>query len=138
VVIDREWQTGDKVRLSLAMPIERMIANPNIREDAGCVAIQRGPIVYCLEEVDNRAGLAHVTLPRASELHYVFDESLFGGVGTISGEALRQDTSQWGDGLYQPASVQQVVQTPFNFRAIPYSFWANREPGEMRVWIRES
>ncbi len=137
LIIDREWKSGDTVTLSLAMPIERMIANPNIREDAGCVALQRGPIVYCLEEADNGPRLAHVTLSRDAEMTYAVDDNLFGGVGTITGEALRLDASQWNGGLYQPESTQAVERTPFMLKAIPYYLWANREPGEMRVWIRE-
>lgn len=138
VIIEREWKTGDSVKLSLAMPVERILANPRVREDAGCIALQRGPIVYCLEEADNGAGLANVTLPRDVPLRYDFDSNLFGGVGTISGEALRIDPATWGSELYQPASTQQVVRTPFEFKAIPYCFWSNRQPGEMRVWIREA
>jgi DUF1680 family protein len=138
VIIDREWKTGDSVKLSLAVPVERILAHPHVRDNAGCIALQRGPVVYCLEEADNGAGLANVTLPRDARLRYVFDGNLFGGVGTISGKALRIDPTTWGSALYQPVSIQQVVRTPFEFKAIPYCFWANRQPGEMRVWIREA
>ncbi len=137
-VIARAWQTGDSITLTFAMPIERMVANPNIRQDAHCVALQRGPVVYCLEEVDNGAALANVSLPRAGQLIYEFDADLFGGIGTISGDALRIDEAKWRGDLYQPESMQELTQTPFMFKAIPYGFWANRSPGEMRVWIHES
>ncbi len=137
-VIEREWQTGDSITLTLEMPIERMIANPHVRQDAHCVALQRGPVVYCVEEVDNGAELANIALPRDAPLRYEFDAGLFGGVGTIRGDALRIDETQWGNDLYQPESIQDIVQTPFALKAIPYCFWANRAPGEMRVWIHES
>ena len=137
-VIQRDWQSGDVVKLSLAMPIERMVSHPHIRQDAGCVALQRGPIVYCLEEVDNGAALSSVTLANAAQLTYAFDSELFGGVGTITGEAQRLDPTKWTDQPYQPASFQAAAQTTFTFKAIPYCFWANRQPGEMRVWLQKA
>jgi DUF1680 family protein len=138
VVIKREWKNGDELHLSLAMPIERIAAHPNVRQDVGCIALQRGPIVYCLEEADNGVGLAHLTIPRGSQLSYEYDERLFGGVSTIRGEALRTEPNNWGSELYEPQSNIDFVQRPLSFKAIPYCFWANRQLGEMRVWIRES
>ncbi len=135
VILEREWQSGDQVTLSLAMPVERLAAHPQIRDDAGRVALQRGPIIYCLEEADNGAALANVTLPRDTRLSYTFDSRLFGGVGTIRGDALRFEPEPWGSALYQPEAFQERARTPFEFKAIPYCFWANRQPGEMRVWL---
>jgi DUF1680 family protein len=120
------------------MPVERIAPHPDIRQDAGCIALQRGPVVYCLEEVDNGPALANVVIPRDARLTAEFDPSLFGGVGVIKGEALRVQPATWPGGLYQPESALEYVQSPVQFKAIPYCFWANREPGEMRVWIRES
>ena len=137
-IIEREWQAGDTVTLELAMLIERMTANPRIREDAGRVALQRGPVVYCLEEVDNGTELASITLPRDARLSYTLDRQLFGGVGTIRGAALCSDPANWGSELYRQKVANSDPQLPFILTAIPYCFWANRQPGEMRVWIRES
>lgn len=137
-VLKRAWQNGDEITLSLAMPIERIVAHPNIRHDVGHVAIQRGPIVYCLEEADNGAGLSYIALPRSAPLTYDHDEHLFGGVGTISGEALRIEPVNWNAELYEPQSNVEFAHKPFTFKAIPYCFWANRQLGEMCVWIRES
>jgi DUF1680 family protein len=136
--IDREWQSGDTVTLSLAMPIMRMVSHPHIRQDSGRVALQRGPIVYCVEEVDNGAALASITLPSDSPLTYEFDSTLFGGVGTITGQALRIDPAQWHGDPYQPEISQPVAPISFTLKAIPYCFWANRGPGEMRVWLHKS
>ena len=58
--IERTWQSGDQVELTLPMPVERIEAHPSVRQDAGRVALQRGPVVYCLEEVDNGPYLADV------------------------------------------------------------------------------
>jgi uncharacterized protein len=136
--LSRSWETGDTVTLSLAMPVERVMPHPNIRHDAGHVALQRGPVIYCLEEVDNGSQLANVTIPADSKLSASFDPELFGGVGVITGEAVRVEPVTWKGGLYQPQSQLQTTRTSFEFKAIPYCFWANREPGEMRVWVREA
>jgi uncharacterized protein len=138
VRISRDWSNGDQVSLSLSMPVERMLAHPQVRQDAGNIALQRGPLVYCLEEVDNGAGLANVVIPPDAELRAEYDDALFGAVRVIRGEALRIEPAQWDGGLYQPESAVKLAQKPFTFKAIPYAFWANRQPGEMRVWIRES
>lgn len=138
VHITRDWQSNNTVTLSLAMPVERIAPHPEIRQDAGCIALQRGPVVYCLEEVDNGARLANVVIPRASELIPSVDPTLFGGVGVITGKGLRVEPDRWPGGLYQPQSVISEARSEFTFKAIPYCFWANRQPGEMRVWIRES
>ena len=135
--IRREWANGDTMRLSLDMPVERIAPHPLIRQNAGCIALQRGPVVYCIEGVDNGEQLANLTLPRESTLHVVHDDSLFGGVPVIIGEALRVEPAHWHNGLYQPQTTLEYVKTPVALKAIPYSLWANREPGEMRVWIRE-
>ncbi|MFN8376448.1 MAG: glycoside hydrolase family 127 protein [Anaerolineae bacterium] len=137
VHLKRTWNSGDEITLSLAMPVERMMSHPDVRQDAGHVALQRGPVVYCLEEVDNGPRLANIALPSGSRLNASVDAQLFGGVGVITGDALRVEPAQWSHGLYQPQAVTPPVAAPMTFKAIPYAFWANREPGEMRVWIRE-
>jgi DUF1680 family protein len=131
--LDREWKAGDEVTLSLPMPVERIRAHPRVTQDAGCVAIQRGPLVYCLEEADNGAHLGAVRLPKDSALRSMFDSRLLGGVVAIEGEGERVRAAN--DDLY---STAEPTVEPFRIRAIPYAFWANRGEGEMRVWIRES
>jgi DUF1680 family protein len=135
--IKRVWNKGDSIRLSLAMPVDRIAPHPMIRQDAGCVALQRGPVVYCIEGVDNGEQLANIVLPRDSQLSITEDWQLFGGIPVITGEALRLEPANWSSGLYQPQAVLDYVNKPVLLKAIPYSLWANREPGEMLVWIRE-
>jgi DUF1680 family protein len=132
--IEREWQSGDEVELMLPMPVERIEAHPAVRQNSGCVALQRGPIVYCLEQVDNPVPLHRIVLPRDAELTAHFDNGLLGGITVITGEALVVDDSDWDDILYraEPSKLK-----PFDMTAIPYYAWDHREPGEMRVWIRE-
>jgi DUF1680 family protein len=71
VVLDRQWQNGDCVTLVLDMPVERMAPHPDIRHNAGQMALQRGPVVYCLEEVDNGAKLANVIIPQNGPLRQI-------------------------------------------------------------------
>ena len=135
--VEREWNTGDVVVLTLAMPVERIVSHPKVRQNAGRIALQRGPVVYCLEEVDNGPELANVVLPQGAALAASHDPDLFGGVTVITGEAVRLAPERWPGGLYQPQATQTIVASTFTFKAIPYCFWANRQPGEMRVWMRE-
>lgn len=135
-VLARQWAAGDSVVLHLTMPVERIAPHPQIREDAGQIALQRGPLVYCLEQVDNGGQLANVVIPDQSALHAEPASQLFGGIPVIAGEAVRIEPAEWNNDLYQPKSQVQYKHTSFQFRAIPYFLWANREPGEMRVWIR--
>jgi uncharacterized protein len=137
VRLNRRWAPGDEIQFSLAMPVERMAAHPEIRQDAGCIALQRGPVVYCLEEADNGPRLANVVIPQNARLTAEFDPALFGGTSVITGDAVRKEPVNWTGGIYQPESALQMTETPLAFKAIPYCFWANRQPGEMRVWMRE-
>lgn len=137
VVLSRTWNSGDAVTLSLDMPVERIAAHPLIRQNAGHVALQRGPLVYCIEEVDNVARLANVVLPHDAPLQATFDPELLGGATVITGEAVRIEPADWGAEMYQPQAVTRFTRMPLTMKAIPYFLWANRKEGEMRVWIRE-
>jgi uncharacterized protein len=136
IVLSRKWSEGDNVELTLSMPVERIASHPEVRQAAGQIALQRGPIIYCLEQVDNGARLANVVIPDSVVLESSFDENLFNGVTVIMGDALRVELAKESVELYRHRSQEEVKHTPFTFRAIPYYLWANREPGEMRVWIR--
>ncbi len=131
--VSRTWANGDRVELSLAMPIERVVAHPSVAEDAGKVALQRGPLVYCLEQCDNAAPVRSLLLPDRARLAARFDNKLFGGTVVIEGQGLAPTQGGWKGKLYQPASALSL--RPARFRAIPYSLWDNREPGAMTVWL---
>ena len=110
-VISRKWNDGDVIGLSMEMPVKMVAADERVKADEGKRAVQRGPLVYCLEEVDNQE-YDNVFLSSSSTLTPAFDTDLLGGVVRIEGET---------DG--QP------------FRLIPYYSWDNREAGRMKVWI---
>ena len=107
----------------------------DVRQDVGRVALRRGPLVYCLEGVDNAVDLNRIMLPRETMLAARFVPDLLEGVVVLEGTALADEATGWGDELYrlQPASA-----VPVAVRAVPYFAWDNRAPGEMLVWVRET
>jgi DUF1680 family protein len=133
--IERTWQDGDQIELELAMPVEVIQANPKVRENAGKVALKRGPLVFCLEEIDNGSNLSAIVLPQNPKLTATFDQHLLGGIVVIQGEAFRIDESSWDNVLYQPVEMKLK---PVAIKAIPYHVWGNRTPGEMLIWMQSS
>ena len=106
---------GDAVEFDMDMPVRRVYADARVREDAGRVAVMRGPVVYCAEEADN-PGIpteylhADLALSRSAELEAVYEPQLLGGVTTVRAAGIK---------------------------LIPYYAWDNRESGGMAVWLRE-
>jgi DUF1680 family protein len=111
-VLNREWKAGDQITLSLDMPVEVVAADPRVAANAGKRAIRRGPLVYCVEEADNRDGFDRIALSPETTYQASFQPSLLGGVTTVT--ATGDDRS---------------------FTLIPYYAWDNREAGEMKVWM---
>ena len=109
----RMWQAGDVIELDLPMPIERIQANPNVQADVGRVAIQRGPIVYCIEAVDNGGSTKDIVLAREPNLTAQYRSDLLGGVTVIDG----------------------VANGGRRVMAVPYYAWDHRKSGEMVVWL---
>ncbi|MCH5353157.1 MAG: glycoside hydrolase family 127 protein [Acutalibacter sp.] len=133
VLLTREWQPGDEISLSLPMRAKRIWANRHVREDAGKVAVQRGPIVYCLEEADNGPELHRILLPRDSFFTEKFQQSLLGGVMTLRCTAKVENGEP--EALYttRPPEAKETKELLW----IPYYAWANRGEGEMTVWVRD-
>ena len=121
--IRREWKKGDVIELSLPMPVDRVYAHWKVKADEGRVALQRGPIVYCLEGVDNGKGLAHVYLPLGVPIATEEKADLLGGVTVLKTKGLQRQAE--GD------------PTPVDLVAIPYYAWDHRAAGPMEVWIPE-
>jgi DUF1680 family protein len=107
----RQWKAGDRVELSLPMSIQREKADPRVKADVGRVALQRGPVVYCAEAVDNGGKVSQLRAKPDTKYTAEFRPAMLGGVNVIKGD----------DGLL----------------AIPYYAWDHREPGEMAVWLPE-
>ena len=135
--INRLWKKGDKVHLSLLMPIERIISHPLVMENNDRVALKRGPIVYCLEKTDNPGfDVWSIVLSDDTYLSAEWKPNLLGGVIVIRGEALAVNTEKFGEKLYLPKTDVKCETRRVKFTAIPYYAWANRERGPMTVWIR--
>ena len=132
-LINRYWKAGDVIECSFDMPVELIEANPQVRQDSGKVAIQRGPLVFCLEEADNGKNLASIKLDSTSGFEASFDPDFLGGAVVITGNAVRTDDSGWEQLLYRPLVRSE---RSLKFRAIPYYLWANRGLGEMQIWTR--
>jgi DUF1680 family protein len=135
--LQRKWRRGDVIRLSFPMPVQRLKAHPKVEADKGRVALQRGPLVYCLEAVDNDGHLRNLVIPPEAQLSAQYRRDVLGGVTVIQGPALAVNRVEWHDRLYMPsANVPGVTNT--RFTAIPYFANANRQPGEMMVWLAET
>jgi len=118
-VIRRAWHPGDTVELGLPMPVRRVLAHPRVQDCAGRVALERGPIVYCAEAVDNDGRVGDIVLPDSSALIPEWRADLLGGVTVLRARACRSTSPQ----------------TAVEFMAIPYYAWCHRDPGEMLVWL---
>ncbi len=133
--ISRSWKKGDQVELDLEMPIERIESHPTVRHNCGMIALKRGPLVYCIEEVDNGADIADLRLPRKSRFSLVPKKILDEKVPFVTATGYRREKKGWTGKLYEP------IQTPLHevrIKAVPYFLWNNRGNGEMRVWITDS
>lgn len=133
VSVERAWKPGDEVALDLAMPVCVLRANDNVAADAGCIALQRGPLVYALESVDNGPALHRLSIPAKQDFKLVPAKGLPKGTVAIAGTAF--ETTRPGDALYSTAATRTRRR---RFVAIPYALWQNRGPAEMQVWTREA
>jgi uncharacterized protein len=135
--LTREWHPGDTIEYSMEMPIQVIWAHPAVRDLQGRVALERGPIVYCLEGVDhmgvplNRIAIDphHVT----NEFRVEHDENLLGGISLLRGKGTIVDESGWENVLYRN---QGPASKSIDITAIPYYAWENRAAGEMRIWLQ--
>ena len=124
-VIRRRWQKGDQIELYLPMPVRRVLANEKVQADRGLVAVERGPIVYCAEQVDNGINVFSIKLPDSAELTAKHRAQLLGGVTILRASALAEKKD--GDKV----SDKEMLLT-----LIPYYAWAHRGPGTMTVWLK--
>jgi len=124
--VEREWKTGDQLELTLPMPIRRVVANEKVKADQGRIAIQRGPVVYCVEGVDNDGCASDIVLDDNAPLKAEFRKDLLGGCMVITSKAiaLRRTGND---------TVERLAQ---EFVAIPYALWSNRsDASKMAVWL---
>jgi uncharacterized protein len=135
VRLRRDWRAGDRVVLELDMAPRVVYAHPRIDAIRGCAAIERGPLVYCVEAADAPRGarVDDLRLDPRGALRAVWRGDLLGGVMVVAaaGEHHPVHDDAWPYG----ASPNGSVGRPVELTAVPYSHWGNRGPGGMRVWI---
>ncbi len=140
--IERRWQAGDTVRLAFDMTPQLIVANPRVREDLGRLAVERGPLVYCLEQPD-QLGLDSIfdaSLPvgadPSKEFKAEFLPDKLGGIVVLRHAGLATAKPLSDQALYQTlAAVQRPSTREVELTFIPYYAWANRGPANMQVWI---
>ena len=151
--IRRAWKKGDRVEVVLPMDERRVAAHPAVKDDAGFVAVERGPLVYCAEAPDNGGRALSLVLPESVALRPETRSGLLGGIVVLKGEALVADPSAVtrvreaagkdaaadDEEEAPPASRRRLAPgaalNPHPLVLIPYYAWAHRGPGEMTVWI---
>ncbi len=123
--IERQWARGDNIELSLPMPIRRVLAHAEVEADRGKVALQRGPIVFCLEGHDNDGKVTNMVIPDDAKLKAQYQPELLNGVMVLTGTAQMAKRTLAGD----------IIATgKRTFTAIPYYAWAHRGRAQMTVW----
>lgn len=122
--LTREWKAGDVVELDLPMPVRRMVAHSEVKADVGRVALQRGPLVYCFEAVDNGPALRSVYVPADAAFAADHRADLLGGVTVLCGKGMVRGMEG------EPAKSIDLT-------AIPYYAWDHRAAGAMTVWPAE-
>ena len=118
-VLNRKWKIGDKVKIELPMNVRMIAGNPKLEAAAGKVVMMRGPVVYCIEEVDNKTyfgGQEKIDLLPQS-LKAETRKDMLNGLVILKGQAVTQQNRK------------------VDITAIPYYAWCNREQGQMRVWL---
>ncbi len=158
-MIERKWGRGDRVEIVLPMEPRFIVAREEVEADKGRVALGYGPMVFCLEEADNGPVRELTVNPSVTPL-FAFEQSLLGGVGTLTFPAATPLTDPAATPLTDP--TDPAAATPVNrevsahtipaagspaattgdthgkmeVKAVPYYSWANRGRGEMTVWIK--
>lgn len=133
--LNREWQEGDSITLTLPMPVRRVYGNSLLRHVAGKVAVQRGPLVYCLEEADNGAELHNLWLPKESEFSLIEGKGIFAHKVLIQADGLRMTSEKADQQALYHYDKSPVKAEPKKLTFIPWFSWANRGEGEMRIWV---
>ena len=126
-VIKRTWKKGDVVAVNLPMETKRVVANENIKDDIGKVALQRGPILYCAEWVDNMGKVSNLIIPANTSFTSEYKADLLHGITILKATVP----------VFVVTNNDNIKTQAQTFTAIPYYSWANRGKGEMRVWFPE-
>jgi len=127
-ILNRKWKKNDMIEVRLPMEVKKVVANNNVKSDVGRVALQRGPIMYCAEWVDNNGKAANIVMPVNTQLQASFNPDLLNGIEVLKATVPAVVIEDNGE------AIKTQNQ---NFMAIPYYAWANRGKGEMMMWFPE-
>jgi len=132
VSLTKEYQEGDEIELTLDMSVHKVYTNSKVANNTGMVALQRGPLVYCVEGIDNQNDILSLSLTEHSLITVQpVIKDLLGGVTSLTFTGIR---TREVDTLY---TYHKPDTVPCNITAIPYYAWGNRGITQMRVWIPE-
>ena len=126
LVIDREWKKGDILQIDFPADIGLIRARKELKQDSNRIAIQRGPIVYCIEGADNNGKAWNVIIPSTTEFKVIDHKVLDEPVKALTAEVPVVTVGE--DGLSLRTEKRKII-------AIPYYTWANRGRNEMQVWL---
>ncbi len=124
--VRRQWQAGDFVEYELFMPTRRVNAHRELKEHAERVALERGPLVFCLEGIDHEGHVHNLTLPENLNFGVELRRELLGGVRVVRSQA---------HALYVGADGRSIEGKVLDLLAVPYYAWGHRDDGEMVVWL---
>lgn len=136
--ICRNWKLQDVVELNLTMKPQWIGANPRVDAIRGCVALQRGPLIYCLEQcdMDKEIQLNDVAVDTSIPVEEKWQNDILDGVMSLEFMGRYVDPQEWSGKLYSPVIPTEYRKIKsLKLKAIPYFAWANRQPGAMRVWV---
>ena len=125
-VISRQWKKGDMIRLQIPMTVQKIISNEKVADNKGKMALQFGPLIYCLESPDNFGATSNLIIPEQSKVWVEYQRDLLHGVMTLKAEGLA---------VIIDKEKNTITTKPQTITAIPYYAWAHRGKGEMTVWI---
>jgi uncharacterized protein len=136
----RTWKTGDVVIFAFPTDTEVVASNPRVPEDRNKVTVRRGPIIYCMEDVDQPNGIAladvsvNLNQRMGKDFQSEYKRDLLDGVVVLRHRGSALEVSSTQEALYAPASLAPPRTRPQDLTFIPYYVWANRQPCAMQVW----
>lgn len=122
--VKRKWAKGDKIEINLPMEIRKVVADNRIENNIGKIAIERGPLVYCTEGIDNNESVLDFEMNENTKFESKFNNDMLGGVAVLSGEANKID--------------KKGNRIPAKLTLVPYYSWCNRGANEMAVWLNKA
>ncbi len=129
--ISRPWDPGDEVKARFEIPVQMHFSNYNVKENRGRVAISRGPLIYCAEEIDNSADLDRFAINPEKDAEVNRENGELGEIVSLSVQGTREGEKD--NSLYSRSAPET---NPCTIKMIPYYAWDNRAPGEMLIWMR--